>query len=101
MRDKDVVITLLESLPMSYEYLISAMKTMLIKDVMMDYVTARLLHKMSKRKKKPQSVDAVTKATTYFCTKVETVFLLWQTGSHCAYLLQNKEKRAKTRNKNK
>jgi hypothetical protein len=51
--------TLLESLLASYEYLITAMKTMPMKDLTMNYVTTRLIYEMLKRmKKKPQGEDA-------------------------------------------
>jgi hypothetical protein len=52
VRDEDIVMTLLENLPVSYEYMITAMKTMLMKDLTMNYVTACLTHEMLKRKEK-------------------------------------------------
>jgi hypothetical protein len=53
MRDEDVVMTLLESLPPSYEYLITALETL-----PMEFVTARLMHEMSKRREnEPQGDD--------------------------------------------
>ena len=59
VRDEDVVMTLLESLPPSYEYLITALETMPMKELTMEYVTARLMHEMSKKKEKePQGDDA-------------------------------------------
>ncbi len=59
MRDEDVVMTLLESLPPSYEYLIIALETLPMKDLTMEFVTARLMHEVSKRKEKePQGDDA-------------------------------------------
>ena len=58
VRDEDIVMTLLESLPASFEYLITAMETMPMKELTMDYVTMRLMHEMSKRKEKePQGED--------------------------------------------
>jgi sarcosine oxidase delta subunit len=58
VRDKDIVRTLLESLAASYEYLVTAIEMMPMKDLTMDYMTARLMHEMSKRKKKePQGKD--------------------------------------------
>ncbi|OAE30473.1 hypothetical protein AXG93_942s1160 [Marchantia polymorpha subsp. ruderalis] len=51
--------TLLESLPPSYEYLITALETKSREELTMDYVTTRLMHEVSKLKEKdPQSEDA-------------------------------------------
>lgn len=50
MRDEDIVLTLLESLPASYEYLIIALDTMPMKELTMDFVTTRLMHEISMRK---------------------------------------------------
>jgi len=59
VKDEDIVMTLLESLPASYEYLITALETMPMKELTMEYVTARLMHEVSKRKEKePQGDDA-------------------------------------------
>ena len=59
VRDKNIVMTLLKSLSTSFEYLITAIKTMPMKELTMDYVTECLMHDMSKRKeKKPQGEDA-------------------------------------------
>ena len=59
VREEDIVMTLLESLPTSYEFLITALETMPTKELTMEYVTARLMHEMSKRKEKePQGDDA-------------------------------------------
>jgi hypothetical protein len=59
MRDEDVVMTLLESLPPSYEYLITALETLPMQDLTMEFVTARLMHEVSKRREKePQGDDA-------------------------------------------
>jgi hypothetical protein len=52
VREEDIVMTLLESLPASYEFLITALETMPMKELTMEYVTARLMHEMSKRKEK-------------------------------------------------
>ena len=48
--DGDVVMTLLESLPPSYEFLITALETRPIHELTMEFVTARLMHEMTKRK---------------------------------------------------
>jgi hypothetical protein len=59
MRDENIVMTLFESLLTSYEYLITVMKTISMNELTMNYATTRLMHKMSKRKKKrPQCEDA-------------------------------------------
>ena len=50
LTDGDIVMTLLESLPTSYEYLITALETRAMKDLNLEYVTARLMHEVSKRK---------------------------------------------------
>ena len=57
--DEEIVMTLFESTLTSFEYLITAMETMPMKELMMDYVTARLMHKISKGKEEePQGEDA-------------------------------------------
>ncbi len=64
MRDEDVVMTLLESLPPSYEYLIIALETLPMQDLTMEFLTARLMHEVSKRREKePQGDDAVMVST--------------------------------------
>ena len=52
VRDKDIVMTLLGSLLALYKYLITALETMPMKELTMKYVTARLMHEMSKHKEK-------------------------------------------------
>ena len=59
VRDEAVVMTLLESLPPSFEHLITALETLHMKDLTMEFVTARLMHEVSKRKEKePHGDDA-------------------------------------------
>lgn len=58
MKDEDVVMTLLDSLPPSFDHLITVLDVRLISELMLDFITARLMHKVSKRKKKPQRNDA-------------------------------------------
>ena len=50
VRDENIIMTLFESLPASYEYLITALGMMLIKEFMIDYLTACLMHEISKCK---------------------------------------------------
>ena len=52
VKDEDIVMTLLESLPPSFENLITALETLRLKDLTMEFVTARLMHEVSKRKEK-------------------------------------------------
>jgi hypothetical protein len=58
MRDEDVVMTLLESLSPSYKYLITALETLPMKNLIMEFVTARLMHEVSKKKEKELQGDA-------------------------------------------
>jgi len=57
VRDEDVVMTLLENLPPSYEYLIIALETLPMQDLTMEFVTARLMHEVSKRRKRESQGD--------------------------------------------
>ena len=59
MRNENIIMTLSESWPELYEYLITALKTMLTKEPTMDYVMACLMNKILKRKERePQGEDA-------------------------------------------
>jgi transposase InsO family protein len=55
--EDDVVMTLLESLPPSFEHLITALETLQMKNLTMEFVTARLMHEVSKRKEKETHGD--------------------------------------------
>jgi hypothetical protein len=58
VRDEDTVMTLLESLPPSYEYFITTLETKARKELTIDYVMARLMHEVSKRKEmNPRNED--------------------------------------------
>ncbi len=46
VRDEDVAMTLLESLPPSYEYLMTALESLPMQDLTMEFVTARLMHEV-------------------------------------------------------
>lgn len=50
VRNKDISMTLLENLPPSYEYLITGLETMLMKELTMEYAMAHLMHVISKKK---------------------------------------------------
>ena len=50
MINKNIMIILLENLPPFYEYLITTLKIMLMKELTMEYMTTCLIHAMSKRK---------------------------------------------------
>lgn len=50
MRDENIVMTLLESLSVSYEYLITTIETMPMKKLMIEYVMTRLMYELLKCK---------------------------------------------------
>lgn len=56
VREEDIVITLFESLLISYEYLMTVLETIHMKEFTMDYVTMHLMHNISKLKKKEPNV---------------------------------------------
>ena len=88
---------LLDSLPASYEYFITTLETMLMKELTMKHVTARLMHEMSKRKEKEPKTKmwpwcrVKAKWRSTFATRRKDMLLLRQTRPHCAILLQSKE----------
>ena len=58
MWEEDIIMTLLESLPTLYKYLITALEMLPMKELAMEYVMPRLIHEMSKHKEEePQSKD--------------------------------------------
>ena len=59
--DGDIVVTLLESLLPSYEYLIVAMESRPINELTLDYVTSRLLHELSRRKENETRSDSAAR----------------------------------------
>lgn len=58
VKNKDIVIILPKSFPASYEYLITALEKMSMKELTMDYVTPCLIYKMLKCKENPQDENA-------------------------------------------
>ena len=52
VREEDIVMTLLESLPPSFDNLIIALETLRLEDLTMAFVTARMMHEVTKRKEK-------------------------------------------------
>ena len=59
MREGDVVMTLHDSLPPYFDHLITALETQPMNELTLDFITARLMHEVSKRKEKePQGDDA-------------------------------------------
>ena len=60
IKDEGIIITLFESLPASFQYLITALETMSMKELGIDYMIARLMHEMSNRKEnEPQGKGVV------------------------------------------
>ena len=57
VREEDIVMTLLESLPSSFDNLIIALETLRLKDLTMEFVTARMMHEVTKRKEKGSHGD--------------------------------------------
>lgn len=58
MRDKDIVMTLFESLLLSFEYLMTNMEKILMKEFTMDYMMVHMMHELLKCKdKEPQNKD--------------------------------------------
>ena len=59
MHDEDIVMTLLDSLPPSYDHLIVALETRPMKELTVEFITSRLMHEVTKRKEKePQGEDS-------------------------------------------
>ena len=52
LRGEDVVMTLLQSLPDSFDYLIAALETRPLTELTIEYVTSRLMHEVTKKKEK-------------------------------------------------
>jgi hypothetical protein len=52
MKEEDIVMTLLDSLPSSFEHLITALETLALADLTMEFVVSRLMHEVSKRKER-------------------------------------------------
>ena len=58
MKEEDVVMTLLDSLPPSFDHLITAVEMRPKEELTLDFITARLMHEVPKRKgKEPQGYD--------------------------------------------
>ena len=58
MKDKNVVITLLDSLSPLFDHLITTLEVQPFLEFILDFITARLMHEVSKRKEKePQRHD--------------------------------------------
>ena len=59
MQDEDMVMTLLDSLPPSFEHLITALEMRPIKELTLDFITTHLMYEVSNRKEKePQGDNA-------------------------------------------
>ena len=106
--DGDIVMTLLESLPLSYEYLIVAMESRPICKLILDYVTLRLLHELSQRKKNESHGDSAALTAKklkngggassndkvcFYCGKKSNI------AKHCFKRKNNEKGRVPTRHK--
>lgn len=60
MRNKDIVINLSEDLPPSYKHWIVVLETMPMKELIMEYVTAYLVLKISKKMENELQGDDAT-----------------------------------------
>ena len=59
MKDEDVIMNLLHSLSPSFDHLITMLEMRPMNELTLDFITARLMHEVSKRKEKePQGDDA-------------------------------------------
>ena len=63
VREEDIVMTLLESLPPSFDNLIIALETLRLEDLTMAFVTARMMHEVTKRKEKESHGDDANDVT--------------------------------------
>src|SRR5687767_389670 len=63
VREEDIVLTLLESLPPSFDNLIIALETLRLEDLTMAFVTARMMHEVTKRKEKESHGDDANDVT--------------------------------------
>jgi hypothetical protein len=58
MKEEDVVMTLFNSLPPSFDHLITTLETRPMEELTLDFIAAYLMHKVSKRKEnKPLEHD--------------------------------------------
>ena len=59
VKNENVVMTLLHSLPLAYKHLIIVLETMSMTKIIMEYVTTCLMHEMSRRKERNTQGDHV------------------------------------------
>lgn len=74
MTNEDVMMTLLENLPHTYKHLVTILKMMSMKKLSMVYMTAVLMHKISKRKENELKVMMLQ----WCCIKENEQFILPQ-----------------------
>jgi len=108
VKDEDVVMTLLESLPPSYEYLITALETLPMQDLTMEFVIARLMHEVSKRREKePQGDDATMLSmqgkggNTSTCKDTKTCYYCGKPGHIAQFCFKAKNNNKEKENANK
>jgi hypothetical protein len=107
VKDEDVVMTLLESLPPSYEYLITALETLPMQDLTMEFVIARLMHEVSKRREKePQGDDATMLSmqgkggNTSTCKDTKTCYYCGKPGHIAQFCFKAKNNNKEKENAN-
>ena len=99
VRDEDIVITLLESLPTSYEYLIIALKNdvyegaynKLCEDAF-DVLEVKTQEEGTPRWKCRHGIVTIQNEQLIFTPRYKVVFLLQQTGPHYAFYYKTKNK---------
>jgi hypothetical protein len=79
--DEDVYMVLLMSFPPSFDNLVTSLESMSIKDVDLQFIVARLLHEVSKRKKCESSkttalVNKTHKSNDKLCFNVRNLDIL-------------------------
>ena len=105
LRGEDVVMTLLDSLPPSFDNLITALETRPFKELTMEFVIARLVHEESKRKEELHGNDSAMvsrhgKGSTFNSKNEPRVCFICRKSSHIARHSWHKKDNVKNNVKN-